>query len=232
MQEAQTVRRAAIEIERLDKGCLDTQSAIVSLENELRETGSVETTEDVQAQVTVITNEMSVSSLLSFVSRRSLNTVCDSKAVKSAIEQKRNQLNLQNRQAQATANTIHQRELDLSQKKEKLREKIALEKRRDDAKADLVKAEASRLVRCSVSPMISTLMICGEQELDEKIREAQAPSRKLENDIAEARAEFQANESIAVRQQAAFNKNLESLDSNAKELKSCVSSPYPVPRQS
>ena len=80
-----------------------------------------------------------------------------SKAVKSAIEQKRNQLNLQNRQAQATANTIHQRELDLSQKKEKLREKVALEKRRDDAKAELVKGEATRLVRLLLPPLVSIL---------------------------------------------------------------------------
>lgn len=58
LQEVQAVRRAAIEIERMDKASIDTQSAIVALENELRETGSVETTEDVQEQVTGITNEM------------------------------------------------------------------------------------------------------------------------------------------------------------------------------
>ena len=67
---------------------------------------------------------------------------------------------LQTRQVQALVNSLHSMELDLSKKKEKLREKVALEKRRDDARTEATKLEATRLVRrCSAAPLPSVLIL-------------------------------------------------------------------------
>ncbi|GAA5936924.1 hypothetical protein JCM1841_001408 [Sporobolomyces salmonicolor] len=124
------------------------------------------------------------------------------RAVKAATESIRAEQQKATSTLQTLSTTIHAREMELATKRQELKEKDALEKRQMEAREEVVKLEKE------------------SKALDKKLDEATAPIRQKENELASIRADFMRDESAASRHLQAYNKSIEQLELNQKEIKS------------
>ncbi|GAA6019292.1 hypothetical protein JCM8202_000967 [Rhodotorula sphaerocarpa] len=103
---------------------------------------------------------------------------------------------------QSLSNTIHSRELELAQKQQEEKDRNALEGTQRDLREQINTLEART------------------KELDQKLNEAIVPIRRAETELSTVRANFTRDETNASRLLQTYNKSVEQLDSNKREIAS------------
>ncbi|KAK4330749.1 DNA repair protein RAD50 [Rhodotorula toruloides] len=181
-RDLQSLRKAATEVTRLHREAEDVESEIGKLESELSATGSTATSEEIQEQLSQLGEQI--------------------RAVKAATEKVRAEQQSTTNTLQTLSTSIHQREMDLSKKRQEVRDKETLEQRQNDAREEIAKLEKQ------------------SKELDKRLSDAITPIRQKEGELATIRADFTRDEAAASRQLQVFNKSAEQLDSNKREIRS------------
>ncbi|KAK4701138.1 DNA repair protein RAD50, partial [Phenoliferia sp. Uapishka_3] len=179
--DVQLLRKTAQDVVRMHRETEEISRDIVKLESELSASGSTATSDDIQEQLATIGTDL--------------------RAASKAMDKLRTDSQKMNQQIQSLTNSIHTIELDLNKKRQELRDKEALEKRKDEANGEITALEEKR------------------KELERKIRDAEAPLRKLEDEANEAQRQYNATEALASRELQGFHKSAETLDNNAREIK-------------
>lgn len=116
--------------------------------------------------------------------------------------------------------------MELAKKEQELKDKEALERSRKDARDEIGMLEGQTKVRLDLSRQCrgGSLMLCCllTQDLDKRLNEAIAPIRAAESELSTLRADFTRDETAASRQLQAYNKSVEQLDLNKREIRRCV----------
>ncbi|GAA5863503.1 hypothetical protein JCM8547_007267 [Rhodosporidiobolus lusitaniae] len=181
LRNLQSLKKTAVEVTRLHGECLDVDRDIQKLEAELSATGSTATTEDIQGQLSELSEQL--------------------RAAKAATEKIRQEQQATTAQLQALSNAIHAHEMELAQKKQLLKDREALETRQADARQEVAKLEKE------------------SKDLDKRLNDAVAPIRQKENELSTIRTEFNQNEATESRKLQAYNKSVEQLDLNKREIR-------------
>ncbi|GJN94490.1 hypothetical protein Rhopal_007572-T1 [Rhodotorula paludigena] len=179
-RDVQTLKKSAAEVSRLHRECEDIQREIGKLESELSATGSTATTEEIQEQLRQLSEEL--------------------RTVKAATEKIRTEQQQATNTIQTLSTSIHAREMELSKRRQELKDKEALEQTQVETRDNIGKLETQ------------------SKDLDKKISEATAPIRQKENELSTIRADFTRDEAAASRLQRDFNKSFEQIESNTREL--------------
>ncbi|GAA5876452.1 hypothetical protein JCM3774_003780 [Rhodotorula dairenensis] len=124
------------------------------------------------------------------------------RVVKSATEKIRTEQHATTTTLQTLSNSIHAREMDLAKKRQELKDKDALEQTQMDTRDEISRLETQT------------------KDLDKKLDDAIAPIRSAESELSTMRAEFTRDETAASRQLQAYNKSVEQLDLNKREIRS------------
>ncbi|GAA6021568.1 hypothetical protein JCM10207_005070 [Rhodosporidiobolus poonsookiae] len=180
LRDVQALKKTATDVARLHRECEDIERDVAKLESELSATGSTATTEEIQDKLSELGEQI--------------------RASKAAAEKIRTEQQTAMNTLQTLSNSIHSREMELSRKKQDLKDKEALEQRQVDAREETVRLEKE------------------SKELDKRLQEAVIPIRQKENELSTIRADFTRDESAASRQLQAYNKSAEQLDLNKREI--------------
>ncbi|GAA5916492.1 hypothetical protein JCM6882_001738 [Rhodosporidiobolus microsporus] len=182
LRDLQSLRKTAADVSRLHREGLDVEQEVAKLESELSATGSTATTEEIQEQLSELSEKL--------------------RASKAAADKIRLEQQKATQTLQTLSNSIHSREMELSKKRQELKDKEALEQRQVDAREEVGKLEKE------------------SKELDKRLANAIAPIRQKENELATIRSDFTHDETTASRQLQAYNKSAEQLDQNKREIRS------------
>ncbi|KAM0751847.1 hypothetical protein T439DRAFT_220598 [Meredithblackwellia eburnea MCA 4105] len=174
--ELQLLKKTAQDVMRMHRETEDIKRDIAKLESELSASGSTATSDDIQSQLTQIGSEIR-------------ETAASMDKIRSESQKQSNTL-------QSLVNSIHSAEMALNKKRQDLRDKEALEKRKEDTSSEIAQLDVKL----------------------KKIRETEAPLRKLEDEMNESRRQNQMNETLAGRELQGFHKSTETLENNAKEI--------------
>lgn len=161
--------------------------------------------EDVDREVSKLETELSATGSTATTEeiQEKLSVLADQlRAVKASMEKIRAEQQTSSTTLQTLSNSIHSREMDLAKKKQELKDKDALEQTQKDAREEIIKLETQT------------------KDLDKKLTDAIAPIRSAESELSTMRAEFTRDETAASRQLQAYNKSVEQLDLNKREIRS------------
>ncbi|GAA5930091.1 MRX complex DNA-binding subunit [Sporobolomyces koalae] len=184
-RDLQALRRTASEVMRLHRETVDIGHEVEKLELELSATGSTATPEEIQAQLSEIADQI--------------------RAVKSATEKIRAEQQSTTRTIQSLSSSIHGRELELTRKRQEVKDKEALETRQNDARDEVANLEKQA------------------KDLDKRLTDSVGPIRQKENELAAVRTQFMTDESAASRELQAFNKSDEQIQQNKREILNYIS---------
>ncbi|TNY22035.1 AAA domain-containing protein [Rhodotorula diobovata] len=182
LRDVQALKKTAADVSRLHRESEDVARDIGKLENELSVTGSTATTDEIQEQLRQLGEQL--------------------RTIKAATDQIRSDQQKTASVLQTLSATIHGHELDLSKRRQELKDKEALEQTQVEAREQIGKLEKQ------------------SKELDKKLADAVAPIRQKENELSTIRNDFTRDEAAASRQLQTYNKSMEQLDSNSREIKS------------
>ncbi|GAA6059582.1 hypothetical protein JCM10212_000638 [Sporobolomyces blumeae] len=184
-RDLQSLKKTASDVMRLHRECDDIARDVEKLESELSATGSTATAEDIQGQLTAVAEEI--------------------RSVKLATEKLRTEQQTATNTVQTLSSSIHSREMELSRKRQELKDKEALETRQAEAREEVANLERQ------------------SKELDKRLDEAVAPIRKKEQELAAIRAQFMSDEAAASRELQAYNKSDEQVSLNKREIQNYMS---------
>lgn len=125
----------------------------------------------------------------------------NSRSIKTTLDKLRSDSTKAQNQIQAVADTIHSAEMDLTVKKQEMKDRDNLEQRKEAERAEAAKLDTEI------------------KAIDVKVKEAAGPLRKLQEELEAIQIEFNQNESSASQSLQVYNKSVEQLDVNAREIK-------------
>ncbi|GAA5908969.1 hypothetical protein JCM8208_007130 [Rhodotorula glutinis] len=181
LRDVQALKKTATDVSRLHRECEDVARDIGKLETELSVTGTTATTEEIQEQLRQLGEQL--------------------RTIKAATDKIRADQQKTTSMLQSLSSNIHAHELDLSKRRQELKDKEALEQTQVEAREQITKLEKQ------------------SKDLDKKLNDAVAPIRQKENELSTIRNEFTRDEAAASRQLQTYNKSMEQLDSNSREIK-------------
>ncbi|GAA5829449.1 hypothetical protein JCM5353_001337 [Sporobolomyces roseus] len=184
-RDLQSLKKTASDVMRLHRETVDIGRDIEKLESELSATGSTATSEEIQAKLGEIADKI--------------------RAAKVAMDKIRSEQQSATRTVQSLSSSIHSREMELSRKRQELKDKEALETRQNDAREEVTSLEKQA------------------KDLDKRLADGVAPIRQKENDLAAVRTQFMAEESAASRELQAYNKSDEQIHLNKREIQNYIS---------
>ncbi|GAA5991630.1 hypothetical protein JCM5350_007782 [Sporobolomyces pararoseus] len=183
-RDLQSLKKTASDVMRLHRETVDIGRDIEKLESELSATGSTATSDEIQAKLSDISEKL--------------------RLVKIATDKIRSEQQSATRTIQSLSSSIHAREMELSRKRQELKDKEALEARQNDTREEVANLEKQA------------------KELDKRLADSVAPIRQKENDLAAARTQFMAEESAASRELQAYNKSDEQIQLNKREIQNYI----------
>ncbi|KAG0143588.1 hypothetical protein CROQUDRAFT_109076 [Cronartium quercuum f. sp. fusiforme G11] len=178
--ELSLLKRSAIDMSRMTGELEDLDREIQELECELENSGSNKTTEDLEAELEVLARQLAEA-------RKEVNTAINAREEKRASIQK-------------LESQIYQAEMDLNVKKQQIKERDALQTRKDDSKAEIIEIENKI------------------KEIEEKLKSSAEPLRRLEKELQEIRAQNLNNESEVAKGVQIFNASLHELECITREI--------------
>ncbi|KAM0789720.1 hypothetical protein ACM66B_006577 [Microbotryomycetes sp. NB124-2] len=181
MRELQQLRRVASDVARLSRECDDVSRDITKLESELQATGSTATADEIQARLTDVANQIRTNK-------------AESDKIRAEQQSQQNKIN-------SLSNWIHTTELDLAKVQQDLKDREALEQRKQ--------AEAEEVAK------INTQL----QDIGQRLAEAESPIDKLVDELKDLQAQFTQRERTAATELQAFNKSSEKLNAIKREIK-------------
>ncbi|BGP20318.1 hypothetical protein JCM10213_002053 [Rhodosporidiobolus nylandii] len=121
LRDLHALKKTAVDVMRLHRECEDYDREIAKLESELSATGSTATPEEIQAQLSDLSEQIRV--------------------IKAAMEKIRVEQQTATTTVQTLAASIHSGEMQLARKKQELKDKEALEQRQTEAREDVARLE-------------------------------------------------------------------------------------------
>ncbi|KAI5481385.1 DNA repair protein rad50 [Pseudohyphozyma bogoriensis] len=121
LEELQLLRKTAGDVFRMHRECDDIDRDIAKLESELSASGSTATSDDIQDQLTKLSDQL--------------------RGISKSMENLRSESNKQQSTLQALSNSIHTAELQLNRKQQELKEKDALEKQKETTQTEVEELE-------------------------------------------------------------------------------------------
>ncbi|KAK4051618.1 DNA repair protein rad50 [Microbotryomycetes sp. JL201] len=182
MRELQQLRRVANDVARLSRECDDVSRDITKLESELQASGSTATADEIQAQLAEIGNHI--------------------RANKSESDKLRAEQQSLQAKISSLSSSIHATELDLAKTQQDLKDKEALEQRKQ--------AEADEI--CKINTQL--------QDVGQRLIEADLPINKLEDELKDLQSRFAQRERTAATELQAYNKSCEKLNAIKREINS------------
>ncbi|GAA6018937.1 hypothetical protein JCM11491_005685 [Sporobolomyces phaffii] len=184
-RDLQALKKTASDVMRLHRDTVDIGRDVEKLESELSATGSTATSEEIQAKLSEIADKI--------------------RSVKVSTDKIRSEQQSATRTIQSLSSSIHAREMDLTRRRQELKDKEALETRQNDAREEVGDLEKQA------------------KELDKRLADSFAPIRQKENDLASVRSQFQSEEAAASRELQAYNKSDEQIQLNEREIQNYIS---------
>ncbi|GAA5827048.1 hypothetical protein JCM3770_002453 [Rhodotorula araucariae] len=126
----------------------------------------------------------------------------DIRTAKAAMDKIRTDQQHTAAELQQVSSRIHQTEMDLAKRRQEFKDKETLEQTQTETREQISKLEKQ------------------SKDLDKKLTDAVAPIRQKENELSTIRNDFTRDEAAASRQLQTYNKSMEQLDSNSREIKS------------
>ncbi|POY72024.1 DNA repair protein RAD50 [Rhodotorula taiwanensis] len=164
--------------------------------------------EDVDREVAKLESELSATGSTATTEeiQDKLSALADHiRLVKTSTDKIRQEQQSATSSLQSLSESIHAREMELAKKEQELKDKEALERSRKDARDEIGMLEGQT------------------KDLDKRLNEAIAPIRAAESELSTLRADFTRDETAASRQLQAYNKSVEQLDLNKREIRSVIS---------
>lgn len=148
--ELQLLRKTAQDVMRMHRETEDITRDIAKLESELSASGSTATSDDIQEQLSQIGVQLCVFFPVpfSYAARLTRFWGTTSRAASSTMDKLRAEFQKHTSTVQTITNHIHGIELDLNKKRQNLKDKETLEKRKEDARTEIGMLETKAKVRC------------------------------------------------------------------------------------
>ncbi len=184
LEDVQALQRSALEVTRLHRETEDLKREVTKLESELSATGSTATSDEIQAELSVLQDRI--------------------RTIKKASDELHKQKSVHERLVATLSNSIHAAEMDLSAKRQELRDKDNLEQQIDDERARIAGFEAQA------------------KEIEQRMATSAAPLKREEDALAAKKAEVAQAEAAAEHALRAVSDSAQKLENNKKEIQRSV----------